>query len=237
MPIDVGGKILYDVATREYEYRSIPSAGLLLHLDARIFDTISGNTWYDFTGRGHHHTVSGFGDTTVDGVKCIDCTGSNGVRDAGTTFTFGNDHTMIAWAYTSSDAQVSSWRTLWRTTPYDHPLLIEDGTDLIGYYDNENATGFNSYGLTAAGTGIANTWSMLTLVGTGGTSTTLYINEGTTNATVSRNPAGNNHDMIGTHSGYNQAYGYVAAAYIYDRALTTTEISNIYNITKHRYGY
>lgn len=237
MPIDIGGNIVSNVTVREYEYVSIPTPGLLLHLDARIFDTISGTSWYDFSGNGYTHTLSGGATTaTVGGVNCIDCTGTNRVVDSGTTFTFGNDHTMIAWAYTSTDAQVGNWRTLWRTLPDDHPLLIQDGTDIVGYYDN-NSAGFVSYGVTAAGLGIANTWSMITVVGTGGTSTSLYINNNSVSGTVNYNATGLTHNAIGSTDGGSQPYGYVAAAYIYDRALTTTEISHIYDITKHKYGY
>jgi hypothetical protein len=210
---------------------------LLLHLDVSNPSSYpgTGTTWSDLSGNGYHHTLSsGANLTTVGGISCIDTTGAKQVADSGTTFTFGSDHTMIAWVYTSTDAQVSTWRTLWRTSLDDHPLLIQDGTDIMGYYDN-NSAGFVSYGLTATGTGIAGNWAMISLVGSGGSTTTLYINEGTVNGSVGYNATGNQHNEIGNHSNA-QAYGYVAAAYVYNRALTQSEISAHFSATKSTYG-
>ena len=216
----------------------IIETGLILHLDVNNPSSYpgTGTTWTDLTGNGYNHTLfNGAGLTTIGGISCLDCTGNNYIADAGTTFAYGNNHTLITWVYTSTDAQVSTWRTLWRTTPNDHPLLIQDGTDIIGYYDN-NSAGFVSYGLTAAGTGIAGNWAMISLIGTSGTSTSLYINEGTTNGTVGYNTTGNSQDAIGSTNGGSQPYGYIAAVYVYNRSLSLSEIEQQYNATKGTYG-
>ncbi len=218
---------------------NIVTDGLVLCLDAGDKNSYpgSGTTWYDLSGGGYNHTLyNGAGLTTIGGISCLDSTGDNYIlEDVATSLTYGNNHTIIAWVYTLTDAQVSTWRTLWRTTPDDHPLLIQDETDTIGYYDN-NSAGFVSYGLTAAGTGIAGNWAMISLIGTSGTSTSLYINEGTTNGTVEYNTTGNSQGSIGNIGGGSQPYGYIAAAYAYNRILSITEITQNFNAHRHRFG-
>ncbi len=144
----------------------------------------TGTDLFDLTSNGYDHTlVGGASKTTVDGQGCIDVA-SNTYRIQRTTadVTLSAEHTLIVWARCLSDAEVSTWRTLWRTSTYDHPMLIQDSTDLIGFYDNNTNT-FASYGFTLGSVGADNTWTCFTLVASGG-NTTLYINDGTTNGTV-----------------------------------------------------
>jgi len=76
MGINVGGNIVSSNSLKEYEYNSVIQDGLICHLDARIFDTISGTTWYDFSGNGSHATLyngptynSGEGSLSFDGTN------------------------------------------------------------------------------------------------------------------------------------------------------------------------
>lgn len=57
MPLNVNGHTITPELIREYEYASVIQDGLICHLDARIFDTVSGNTWYDLSGNGNHFTL------------------------------------------------------------------------------------------------------------------------------------------------------------------------------------
>jgi hypothetical protein len=140
---------------------------------------------------------------------------------------------MLAWASALSDAEVTTWRTLWRTAPDDHPLLIADSTDQIGYYDN-NAGGFVSFGATLSGLGLANKWTMFTITGAGG-STNFYYDNANYVGTVAYTANGNSHDLIGSAGG-SQAFGYVATAMLYSRALSAQEIAQNYKVTKARFG-
>jgi hypothetical protein len=141
---------------------------------------------------------------------------------------------MLTWANALSDAQVSTWRTLWRTTPDDHPLIISDGSDILGYYDN-NGGGFVSFGNTLVNLSLANKWTMFVLTGNGA-STSLYYNNATFIGTVNYSANGNSHRAIGNESGGSQPFGYVATAMLYSRPLNTSEISQIYNSQKSRFG-
>lgn len=200
----------------------------------------NGSTVYglqDFTGSNYTHIIGSSTYNIVDNVPCIDLSsGGKTMVDSGYTFTFGSSHTMIAWARPLSDASVSTWRTLWRTQPDDHPLLIQDGTNLIGYFEN-NGAGFVSYGLNLGTLGLENKWTMFSLVASAGT-TTLYINDGSSTGSVAYTTSGNSHDAIGnTAGGGSQPFGYVSSVLIYkDRALSLSEIQQNYNATRRRFG-
>jgi hypothetical protein len=216
---------------------SIVTDGLVVHLDAGNSNSYpgSGTTWYDLSGNGYNHTLTNAPLTTIDGVSCFNVSSSSRyIVDSGTTFTFGSSHTMIAWARPLADSQVGIWRTLWRTQPYDHPLLIQDGTNLIGYYDN-NSNQFISYGLNTGTLGIENKWTMFTLVASGG-STTCYINNLSASGTVAYTTSGNDHDAFGNEGGGSQPFGYVSVAQIYNKALTPSEVTQNFDALKGRYG-
>jgi len=211
--------------------------GLVLNLNATDQNSYpgSGTTWSDTSGRNYTHTLyNNSSTTTFQGVKCFDCSTNGYIIPAGSTFTFTQNYTMIAWANALSEGQVGTWRTLWRTTPDDHPILIQDGSDLIGYYDN-NAAGFVSYGVTLGGLGLANKWTMFTITGTGG-STYFYYNNAVSAGSVGYSANGNNHDAIGNVNGTSQPFGYIASAMLYNRALSATEILQNYNAMKSRFG-
>ena len=215
----------------------IVTDGLVLALDAGNTKSYpgSGTTWTDLSGNGYNHTLTSAPLTTIDGVSCFNVSSSGRyIADSGTTFTFGSSHTMIAWARPLADSQVSNWRTLWRTQPTDHPLLIQDSTNLIGYYDNGGAN-FVSYGLNLGTLGLENKWTMFTLVASGG-STTCYINNLSASGSVAYDTSGNAHDAIGSTNGGSQPFGYVSVAQIYNRALTASEIQQNFNALRGRFG-
>lgn len=218
--------------------QSIPLNGLVLYLDAANPKSYpgSGTIWYDLSGNGYHHNlVNGVTRTTANGVACMDVSsGTKYIQKASATYTFGAEHTMIAWVNVNSDAQVGDWRTLWRSQSFDHPILIQDGTNLIGYYDNNTET-FNSYGSNLTHLDMENKWGMLTIAASGGV-TKLYSNDGRLRGSVNFTTNGNTHDAIGAYVlGQSQQFGFISSAMIYNRELSQQEIRQIYNITKNRY--
>ena len=220
-----------------YHSPRIVTDGLVLCLDAANTKSYpgSGTTWTDLSGNAYNHTLTSAPLTTIDGVSCFNVSSSGRyIADSGTTFTFGSSHTMIAWARALADSQVSTWRTLWRTQPNDHPLLIQDATNLIGYYDNDT-NAFYSYGLNLGTLGIENKWTMFTVVASGG-STTCYINNLSASGSVAYTTSGNSHDAIGSTNTGSQPFGYVSVAQVYNRALTAQEVSQNYNALRGRFS-
>tara|TARA_R100000951_G_scaffold95516_1_gene84582 strand:- start:1 stop:666 length:666 start_codon:yes stop_codon:yes gene_type:complete len=219
-----------------YTGPDIVTDGLVLALDAASARSYSGSgtVWNDLSGSGYtHNLISSPSYTTIDGAICFDMSSGGYAEPVSSTYTFGSNYTYTAWARTISDASATTWRTLWRTTPNDHPILIEDGTDLIGLYDN-GGSNFNSFGINVGTIGIVDKWTLFTLVGTAGT-TTLYINGTAYTASVSVSITGNSHDAIGAAS-TSQPFGYVATTTIYNRSLTTAEVTQNYNAQKSRFG-
>ena len=210
--------------------------GLVLALDAADKNSYvgSGTTWTDLSGNNYTHTLTNAPFTTFQNVSCFNMSTTGFARPSSSTYTFTTTYTLIAWANALSDSQVSTWRTLWRTQPDDHPLLIQDSTDTLGYFDN-NGAGFVSYGATLGGLGLANKWTMFTITGTGGSSY-LYYNGANYIGSVAYGLNGLTHDAIGSTNGGTQPFGYVATANLYSRSLTATEVLQNYNATKTRFG-
>ena len=49
-------------------------------------------------------------------------------------FTLGSTNTLISWGRTKSDDESTSWRTLWRTLPDDHPIIIANNDDRVTFF-------------------------------------------------------------------------------------------------------
>lgn len=214
----------------------IVTSGLVLALDAadRKSYSGSGTVWNDLSGNNYTHTLTNASLTTFQNVSCFNMTTTGYAKPASATYTFTTTYTLIAWANALADSQVATWRTLWRTQPDDHPLLIEDATDKLGYFDN-NAANFVYYGATLGGLGLANKWTMFVVTGTGGSSY-LYYNDANYVGSAAYGLNGLTHDVIGSTAFGNQPFGYVATATIYNRALSISEISKNFNAQRGRFG-
>jgi hypothetical protein len=212
-------------------------AGTTLYYDfSKASSYNGGSTMNDLSGNGFNATVSGGNLTTIDGVVAYNCT-TTGRVVSGSDFVYGNNYTVFAWARILSDSETSTWRTLFRTQDDDHPLIVEDGSDLLGYFDN-NGLNFVSYGLNVGTLGLTNRWVLYTIVGNNGTSQTLYINDGSTNATVNVNCTGEAHDAWGSAGDGSQPFGYISNCIAYNNtALTQAQVKQYYDATKQYYGY
>jgi hypothetical protein len=231
------------------------SSNLMFFIDPATFS--SGDTIYDLTGNGYHHSLINVAKDTINGAPCL-----NMVK-VGTTpgdirrlwidpalrpsFQYSTTHTLLVWAWMNpKSSQTSDWRTLWRSDPDDHALLVRYDDNFVGYYDNTNdrtssaQTGtpgstFNQYSSVTAGAYEGN-WRLYVITGNGsytGTST-LFIDASSV-GTVPRTSANMTHRDIGTASD-TQQFGYIGEAAVYNRILSGSEITAIYNSTKARYG-
>lgn len=214
----------------------IVTDGLVICLDSANDKSYpgSGTVWYDIASKRYNCTLTNVSLTTQDGVECMDINASGEtIRDAGTTFVYGNEYSLVAWAWSLSDAQVTTWRTLFRSEEGNHQILIQDATNLIGYYTSIPAGGFQSFGVTA--NNYQNKWVMYAVVASGGVST-LYLN-GQKISSVAYSSAGLTFDAIGNYSGATQPFGYVASAYIYNnKALTDADIKQNFDATRGRFS-
>jgi hypothetical protein len=190
----------------------------------------SGTTITDLSGNGRTQNLASAAQfTTLSGIKCFDCTSTNAISAASVGPTLPTSgFTYIAWA--RMIPSTASFRTLFRTNPSDHPLLIDVGTNTLGMWDN-NGTNFNSAGYDVAG--LANVWTQWAVTGDS-SGQTFYINGQQVGTTV-QTAAGNSHDYTGNIPP-DQPFGYVANMFLYTSKLTQLQIQQNYGALKGVFG-
>lgn len=211
---------------------SIITQNLAIWIDANNASSYpgSGTTITDLSGNGRTQNLSNAAAYTVlSGVKCWDCSSTYYIRAASATPTLPTTgFTYIVWA--RMIASTAGWRTLLRSNPNDHAILIELGSNRLGMYDNTAAAFYPSgYNNVSA---LANTWVQWAVTGDS-TGQTFYINGQQAGTTV-QTAAGNAHDYTGSIPG--QPFGYVASMFLYTSKLTPEQMQQNYYGLKSVFG-
>lgn len=211
---------------------SISTQGLAIWLDANNASSYggTGTAITDLSGNGRTQNLTVASQYTVlSGVKCFDCN-SNHIAAASigpvlptTGFTY------IAWARMKSSS--ADWRTLFRSSPDDHAILIQVGTDNLGLFNNPTTT-FYPAGYTVAS--LANIWAQWAVTGDS-SGQTFYINGQPVGAVTGQTASGNSHWLTG---GINstQNFGYIANMFLYTRKLPLEQIQQNYGALKGVFG-
>lgn len=205
------------------------TSGLVIQLDANNSASYpgTGTAIYDITSGYTHTLTDGAVFTTLNGVKTFDCTsGSRRILCNGPTLpTTG--FTYIIWARIIPSS--AAWRTLLRSSPNDHQILVQVNTDNLGFFDNDGG-GFidSTYDITS----IKDVWAQYAVVADNA-STIFYIN-GTQVGTAAYGAGGNTHYSLGGWP--NQPFGYVANLFYYNRKLSLAEIIQHYNFLAPRFA-
>ncbi len=205
---------------------SIITQDLAIWIDANNASSYSGTgtSITDLSGNSRTQNLQAAAQyTMLNGVKCFDCstntyyiTAASAVPVLPTT-----GFTYIAWARMNSST--STWRTLFRSSPSDHALLIEIGSNRLGMYDNQTSafypSGYNDV------SSLANVWVQWAVTGDS-SGQTFYINGQQVGTTV-KTAAGNSHWYTGLQ---DQPFGYIANMELYTTILTQEQIQqNYYN--------
>ena len=207
------------------------TSGLIIQLDANNTSSYpgTGTSVFNLQSGSYTHTLTNAPYTVLSGVKCFDCNGLNTTiavpNNTGPTLpTTG--YTYITWARISTSS--ATYRTLFRTLPNDHPILVNIGTDDLGFWNNDTSSFSDSgYNVTA----VEDVWVQYAVVGDS-SSSIFYIN-GTQVGTVALGAGGNTHWSWGAIVG--QPFGYVANMYFYNRKLTLGEITQQYDFLAPRF--
>jgi Concanavalin A-like lectin/glucanases superfamily len=215
---------------------SIIKQNLAIWIDANNSSSYggSGTSITDLSGNSRTQNLTNAGQfTTLSGIKCFDCSSSGlGITAASagpTLLTSG--FTYIAWA--RMIASTATFRTLFRTSPDDHPILINAGTNDLGMWDNSST--FHSAGYNVSS--LANTWTQWVVTGDS-SGQTFYIN-GQQVGTTTYSSAGNNHNItgnVGGAPGSTQPFGYIANMLLYTTKLTQEQIQQNYYYYKSLFG-
>jgi hypothetical protein len=219
-----------------FEYENIVTSGSLLNLDAGFvgsYPTTASN-WYDISGNASNGTLTNgptfdsanSGSIVFDGVDDFAlCTGSFTLTSA----------TFVTWIKRNGDQG-----------QYDG-ILFSRGTNTtgmnfftsnqLGYHWNDAAATYN----WASGLTIPNlTWCMIA-VSVASTSATAYLCQTSgittsTNTTSHASSVLNNINLARDTAGSRFFNGNIAISQLYNRALSTNEITQNFNALKGRFG-
>lgn len=211
---------------------SIITQNLAIWIDADNSSSYpgTGTSVFDLSGNGRTQTLSSAGIYTVlTGVKCFDCTTTgqitaNAIGPVLPTTGF----TYITWARMNTSN--TTYRTLFRTNPNDHPLLINANTNDLGMWDN-NGLSFVTANYNVSS--LAGVWAQWTVVGDS-SGQQFYIN-GVLVGSTAVSAAGNSHWTIGS-IGNGQPFGYIANTFLYTTKLTVEQIQQNYYGLRSRFG-
>ena len=196
----------------------------------------SGATIYDLYNTQNTVLNGGAAYTTFASQPCFNSSSEGYYTTPGSNLVqLSNTYTYSSWC--NIKAAAGTWRTLFRTNPNQHPLLVQtDNT--IGFYDN-TLTGYNIFTGASAAAYIGN-WAYWVVVGNGLT-VSLYINgaqagSSVTVATQTYTASGNYHGAWGGAAG-SQSFGYIATMeLIPNAALTGDQVLVKFTALRGRYG-
>ncbi|NOS94700.1 MAG: hypothetical protein HOP30_22545, partial [Cyclobacteriaceae bacterium] len=202
--------------------------------DVGVTGTTNVSVWADQSGLGNNFSQGTFANqpalvtNDINGHATINFSGSTSVMTPGVAV--ANLNTTV---FTVALPNVNSnWRTMFRGTTNDHPIIIQSGGTTLGYYDNDNGL------LQPSGF----TWlqNEIALVGlemrAGDVNFRKNGVQGSSITTV--NLAGLSLNFFGNYQGNNQQFGRIAETIIYNSAgaLTTTEKEKIESYLAIKYG-
>jgi len=216
----------------------ITTSNLAIWIDANNSSSYSGTgtAITDLSGNSRTQNLANAGQfTTLSGVKCFDCSTSGlGIAAASIGPVLPTSgFTYIAWA--RMIPSTATFRTLFRTNPADHPILINAGTNDLGMWDN-NVSTFYPCGFSVAGLG--NTWVQWAVTGDS-SGQTFYVNGQNVGSVTAQTAAGNSHNItgnVGIFPGSTQPFGHIGNMFLYTTKLSQVQIQQNYGYYKTQFG-
>ena len=217
----------------------IVTDGLVLHLDAANRKSYpgSGSTWYDLSGNDNNGVIKNATSFSNDAKGCLNFNAANNeevwVTVPGVNTTAGGYNTVQFWMNWTGNASA---------------FPMEFSQARLYYHPSVNAFGFNRgvgdlYGIPS-GSSLAGSWRHIVAVFYNGsqTSNLLYV-DGISQSLSQRSNSSGSVDAtsqvtIAGHRASN-TYGFsgkMAAFQIYNRKLSSDEVTQNYNALKGRYG-
>jgi hypothetical protein len=201
--------------------------GLLLNLDAgNVFSyNGTGTTWRDLTGNGNHATLINSPTYSSLGGGSILFNGSNSYATG--NIQNSSTFTISVWGYNLTNTVIGGSFMSTATSPSTAPnSFLQLGGGTIPFQFNSSYLNFSN--------ATKNQWVMLTGVQLA-TTQQLYINGSSVNTAAATTILGDYYN-IGRRTDGVYLNTYIAAAQIYNRNLSATEVAQNYNATKNRFG-
>jgi len=236
MPINVNGFSIDSTIAKTFSYKDINTNGLVWYMDAAALESYpgSGNSWFDMSGTNTYATLQSSPSYDSANSGSIVLNGSSQYIDVGTFMSYSK-FTISLWVNPGTSQVIYA------------DIFDNNHTGTQNFVCQQNATNLNQYEFAmlspggASTTGLftltASTWALLTftfdgsvvkgykngtLLGTGASMTPNYVSP---------------YFRLGNWAGggryWNGKYG---NCMIYNRSLSSTEITQIYNIQKQRFG-
>jgi hypothetical protein len=216
------------------DYPAIVTDGLVLNLDAGFTPSYptTGSTWYDLSGNAYNGTLINNPAFTSANSGLIVWDGADDYCDTGKTATqlgfYDANYTMEAWVYPTS---LTNDRTMFGTdgTGFREGLhlVFRGGTIYQGHYASD----------FSAGTVTVNNWYQIvyTYNASNGACQIFKNNVSQGTGTIS-SFIGTTNILIARWTGTYNFQGNGGIYRIYNRVLSSSEISQNYNSTKSRFG-
>ena len=204
----------------------VPTADLKLYLNASDTNSYSGtgSTWYDLTANNNDGTISG---ATWNSSGYFDFDGSNDSVNIGSSLTFNVDSSIAVWINPDSPNGNSSILSKWSNLGW---MLNQQNSGNIEFFFYSG----NSFKKVNCGIPSNGSWTQFVIT-YDGSDLKGYIND-TLSATASTNLVPNNESTNvllsgGPITGVSTNYfnGQISKVRMYDAALTSTEITALYN--------
>ena len=192
--------------------------GALFHFNNNTTDTSGNNNGLTTSGTSF---ATGFDGTANGSLKF---TGTAPTALLTNPVSMSGDWTVAFWFYNL--LANTAWRTGTRGSNRDHQIIVQNGSDRLGVYDNNNGA-FRSSGFDMP-SGTYQGWHHIVAVGSGST-TTFYVNG--VNVGSSDRKSTDNVYSIGNHFNGNQQFAERIDEFAaWTRALSATEIASIYSL-------
>jgi hypothetical protein len=239
MPFNVGG-YLYNSIESFYnqDYRNIVSNGLILQLDTNVNESYpgSGSTWYDISGFDNHFTIQG--NVTYDAINGFGNFDGNGSGNGNKIYRSGFGRNLktsqggdgyTVMVYCRSTGGSPAWRKVIGNSDGDNYIdLYQSASSPYGWHQDGS-------GETLYVNGTAVTQDLSVMPGAG---YNLYIATNSNSGGLN-NPNGDltigNEPNVGSGTNAYPWIGYISVVLVYNRVLSTTEMTQNYTALKSRY--
>jgi hypothetical protein len=252
MPLNINGNVVNSDIVKTFSYKNIITRGLFLHLDASVNESYpgAGTVWSDISGNNRHFNIVA-GAYNSSGPKYMDFNGSYGMAKNAADFSLDDTNGLTYVLWTRVKNANADWRTLTRSYANNHHVIIENGGWGIGMYDNANSTGFNNTGYSQQSLPNYGTSNWICMYFRW-KSTSPYFEfsyndtpgtiRGSLTSTNARHingfgAIGGYHSQSTDPSVGSQFWGDISSFMVYNRRLSDSELLQMYNIQKSKFGH